>query len=193
MLNRLAIVIYLFLHIPLLLIPIYLIDQSDFNLKDINTYRARCTSNNQLVVLQGTTNGSAYTFSQGIYDDPRSETDNDLRFYCSNYDQVQKHIEEYKLANTREEQIEANKAFFKFQQTVPTTLNNNYNLEIVSTDNYSTPISTFLLQIVLSISGYYVFLQLVRIMYQFIGFGYFSWKPYDFTLSHSMQSKNKKS
>lgn len=170
--HRLAIVIYFLLHIPMVAIPF----TSEFwESIGINTYKARCLSNNQYVALQGSMDDSPYTFDDRILSEESNlGTLKTVSFYCSNYNQIRPHILAYRQAKTDQEQVQANSAFFaEFGETRQSALK-NYQLEIMSTYSDYQP----LWDTIAIILGYYLLLQLVRVVYIYIVFGKLVLYPY---------------
>lgn len=175
MLHRLAVVIYLLLNIPLVIIPIYTVYSTQF-WEDINvsTYQARCKSNSELVVLQGTTN--TYTFtSNGL---KRWDVGEELRFHCNYYNEIQQLNKQYLSAKNENDRINANLEFNKFWGEHTKPLINNYNLELLSTKSNYQSLWFGISRSIIITGIYFLLLQAVRIIYQYVVFSSFSWHPY---------------
>ena len=178
-LKRLVNVIYLLAHIPIIFIIVYALASSKYwNYIDVVTYQARCKDNNQLVVLQGSRDGSPYHFTNKDIESYPSDNLETVRFYCKYYDQVQELKEQYVKAKSFDEETAANKAYWAFNESVPRSYDDNYILEeIASKSDYSYFWSNLLFGIAITL-GYFAFLQVVKIIYQYVVFGKFSLHPY---------------
>lgn len=175
MLKRFAVVLYIFLNILILFIPISLFLNPSVSLIE-HTYQARCIKNGKLVVLQGTIDNSPATYTKSYLNDYRFDPEKDLRFYCNNYDEIQKHIENYKNAKNVNEEIKATLIYREFEKNAPTTNYKNYSLELINT-SYSFLWFTLFTSMIYTL-GAFLLLQIIRIIYQYIVFGSFTWHPY---------------
>jgi hypothetical protein len=102
-----------------------------------------------------------------------------LRFYCQYYDEIQPHITSYRVAKTPQERGLANTAYRKWENTISyTTPIKNYTLELVSVEKKYYYIWGMLLAALTACLGYYIALQLLRIAYQYVTIGKFTWHPY---------------
>ncbi len=179
MLKRIAIVIYIFLNIPLIIIPIFTIWNSNFwNDLNIKTYQARCHKNDKLVVLQGSMNDLPYTFNSRILNNRQLETRENLRFYCENYDEIQKHIINYRNAQTENEKVTANLAFWNFEKQKQNIYVDNFSLETIDSKSDFYPLSTSVISSIVYVVLYFSLIQTLRIIYQYVVFGKFNWHPY---------------
>lgn len=177
--QRFFVLVYMFLHIPILMIAWSMYDQ--FNYKDhigVNTYKATCTENKRDVVLQGETDGSPYTFDDVYFRTNKSEIETRMSFYCEYYDELQKHIQAYMQADTNLKETLANRAFWQFEESKPKITKDNFTLEIVDTKNDYGQIFWLAAAILVFVTGYYIGLQTIRISYVYVVFGRLVWHPY---------------
>lgn len=181
MLRRLAIVAYIFLSIPLIVIPIYILLGTHFwKSLNVSTYQARCTKNKELVVLEGTTDNSPYTFTN---QDAKTavldwDVEERLRFYCHYYSEIQQINTRYTAAVNESERIKANQEFMKLwnEKTKPNV--KNYSLELLNTKSDYRLLWYGVATALISTVVYFTLLQIARIIYQYIVFGSFHWHPY---------------
>lgn len=100
-------------------LPITILTSVQFDKITITSYKAKCLSNNQYVVLEGSQQNEAYVFDEITLEDTIfSDTKKTLNFYCRYYDEVQPYIVAYTEAKTNAEVIKVNQDFFRFQQSV---------------------------------------------------------------------------
>jgi hypothetical protein len=148
------------------------------------SYRAKCLSNNEYVVLQGSEPNDAYVFDEFSLNRPFSsewETRKDLNFYCKYYDQIRPHIIAYSESQTSGEQVTANQNFFESFKTIRPTVTaypELYKLEVVSEvfqpyEIYSPILSGLFVAIL-----WFLILQLIRMGYTYIVFNEIVWHPF---------------
>ncbi len=183
--QRFFITVYFLLHIPLLVIPIYAVTENRF-WEDLgmHDYKVKCLNNNQYVVLQGSLVDTPDIVSdQLLQGEFGIETKQNLRFYCAYYNEIQPHIQAYREAKTRDDQVRANKVFFQFQESKQPVFFENYQLEVVETKNNWAPFWNMLFEGVFGTLLYYALLQVARIIYTYIVLGKIVWHPYRFSLN----------
>jgi hypothetical protein len=152
---------------------------------DVEYFHARCESNSELVVIQGSSEpyemgGSIYKnrFSSEIAKDWVKQEEEMARFYCAYYDEIQPHIERHQQAVTLEQERDANIAWNEFRSQYESPYLRNYDLELVRTENDWMGIFPMIGSALLSAFLYYLGLQIVRIIYQYIVIGRLVWHPY---------------
>lgn len=170
--------------------PIYLLTHIKFNEIVNTTYKAKCLSNNQYVVLQGSPYNDIVEFNEielkGQFPDldaeyPEFALKNMLNFYCKYYDRIQPHIVAYNKAKTADEIINANSGFNQFRNSIPITEYSYpqlYKLEVVSKkfQPYVIYAPVMIWFVVAGIA--FALLQAVRICYVYVVFGKIVWNPF---------------
>ncbi len=186
MLQRFAVVIYIFLHLAILVAVTYEVgDSYAWNTIGVEYFNVRCNENGKLVVLQGASEphefgGHLYKtrYSNAVSRNWFDQEEETMRFYCKHYDEIEKHIVAYQQASNGSERYEANLAYRSFSDANIAPIYTNYKLELIRVENdWLNLFYSFLGWV-----GYALFLfgllQLVRIIYQYIVHGAFRWHPY---------------
>ncbi len=146
------------------------------------TYKAKCLSNNQYVVLEGSPLNEAYEFDEFILNDTTfSDTKQTLNLYCRYYDQIQPYITEYVESKTPAETRKANADFFTFRNSVESSVYSYpalYSLEVVSNITqwnviYNPIIGWFVCALLA-----FIVLQALRMCYVYVVFGKVVWHPF---------------
>lgn len=181
MLNRFFKLLYVFGLIAIVLsLPIFILSQIHFDRIVETSYKAKCTSNNQYVVLQGSS--VAYIFDNLALNNSEFKTGEDLNFYCKYYDEIQPHIATYIKSKSRAEQISANLAFVDFEKSVGRAniypYPKLYELEIVDKEIHYYAIYIPLINWLLAAGASFLILQILRISYVYIVFGKIIWHPF---------------
>lgn len=136
-------------------------------------YQVRCLTNGKLMYLQGSLSSNHYVFKGSV----DYEIDDDAKFYCEYYDEVDSYNRQYFQANNRDEEIKANIDFFKFKDEAQRPSYKNYNLEKITSSATQEYFWSTLSESILSTLVYFVFLQGLKITYQYVVFGAFTWHP----------------
>lgn len=149
----------------------------------VNTsYKAKCNSNNQYVVLQGAPVGVADVMDEGYLNSEENRTaiKEQLNFYCKYYDEIQPHIVAYNEAKTRSEQVAANLNFTQFENGKDKVYAypELYTLEPVSEETRPQEIYNPLLTGLVGAFIAFLLLQIVRICYVYVVFGKLVWHPF---------------
>jgi hypothetical protein len=178
MIKRLFKLLYVFALIGITLyIPIYIYYKIAINLGMDriveNSYRAKCKSNNEYVILQGSK--EPYEFNSFVLNTAELETKKDLNFYCKYYNEVQPYITGY------DGTYKGNTNFFDFKESVIKNVNSYpelYNLELLKKEIhydyiYGAFIAAFVFALIMFIA-----LQFLRICYVYIVFGKVIWHPF---------------
>lgn len=148
----------------------------------ITSYKARCISNGEYVVLQGAPPTEYWVLTDIVLEDTiYGDERKDLNFYCKYYDAIQPYLAEYFEAETNSEIVQANQRFFNFKQSLlPNvfTYPELYTLEVVDEEIqwhliYGPLISWFGGSVI-----FFLFLQFLRICYTYIAFGELVWHPF---------------
>lgn len=160
--------------------PIYILTSIEFDKIIISSYKAQCVSNNEYVVIEG--DSQPYILNEIILNDTTyDDTKKDLNFYCKYYDKVKPYVLAYIRAKNTNEQVNVNKEFFNFKNSVindvysyPTL----YKLELVSEETnwfrvYGPLIEWFFIALFL-----FIILQILRMCYVYIVFGEIVWHPF---------------
>ena len=160
--------------------PLYILTSIEFDEIVISSYKAKCLSNNEYVVLEG--DSQAYVFNEITLEDTiYSNTKEDLNFYCKYYDSVQPYVLSYIRAKNTAEQVDANKGFFNFKESV---INNVYSypalykLEVVSEETNLYRIYGPLVEWFAVALFVFILLQILRMCYVYIVFGEVVWHPF---------------
>ncbi|TSD05361.1 MAG: hypothetical protein Greene07147_682 [Parcubacteria group bacterium Greene0714_7] len=143
------------------------------------SYKAKCISNGQYVVLQGAPANEPYVFDEMFLNSPMfGNLKQDLNFYCKYYDEIQPYIAQYLEAGDK---VQANKNYFTFKNKAISsvyTYPELYKLEIVSekTEWYKIygPLVGWLGGSLL----FFLLLQLLRVSYTYVRFGELVWNPF---------------
>jgi len=154
------------------------------------TYRARCISNGEYVVLQGSQYNEYFEFNDyELEDTTYLDTKRTLNFYCAYYDEVQPHIAAYiensKIINFSErarEQKRVTNNFFSFRENVYSSVSAEpalYELESVKDKKpLSKAIAESLYAWVFGALIYFLALQVVRMSYVYVTTGKVAWNPF---------------
>ena len=162
--------------------PIFVLTSIQFDRIVLSTYKAKCLSNNQYVVLQGDPVGDATTYDE-VYlnsSENRVAIMEQLNFYCKYYDEIQPHIIAYNEANTSAEYYNANIRFSQFKDTKDKVYAypELYKLEVVSNETHLEEIYYPLLGWLMGAVAAFVLLQIVRMCYVYVVFGKLVWHPF---------------
>lgn len=163
-------------------LPIYLLSSIQFDKIFISSYRAKCNSNGQYVVLEGSKLNEHYVFDEVFLNDTTyGDVKKSLNFYCQNYNDVQPYIVAYANSKTRSDQIKANEDFFAFEEKVlpgvysyPPT----YQLEVVSNETNLYKIYGPIINWLLGATLAFIVLQIIRMCYVYVVYGKIIWHPF---------------
>jgi len=171
--HRFFITLYFLFHIPILLIPLFAMRGVEI----VREYKTRCLNNNQYVVLQGSPTDLPDIVSNSLLNGAfGTETENNLRFYCAYYDEIQPHIVAYRNARSEEERVRANLAFEAFRNSRPRVFSENYTLEVVKT--YYNHLFNAIEVSIIAMILYYFLLQILRFIYMYVATGKIIIHPY---------------
>jgi hypothetical protein len=163
-------------------LPIYIIFSIQWDRITISSYKAKCLSNSEYVVLQGSPIGEATLWEETYLNssENRIAIKEQLNFYCRYYDEIQPHIVAYNETKTPAEQVAANQRFTTFENSVVKVYAypELYTLEPVSEETHLEevyyPLLTWLICAVIA----FLILQFIRICYVYIVFGKVIWHPF---------------
>lgn len=145
----------------------------------ITSYKAKCISNNQYVVLQGAPTNEIYVFDEVLLNSPTfGNLKQDLNFYCKHYDEIQPYIAEYLQA---ENKVSANKNYFIFRDKVISNVYRYpefYKLEVVDEEIQWHHIYGPLIGWVGGSLFFFLLLQFLRVSYSYVSFGEVVWHPF---------------
>lgn len=163
-------------------LPIYLLSNIRFDKIVVTTYKAKCNSNNQYVILEGNKLDEPYVFDE-IYlnDTTYGNVKKSLNFHCQYYDQIRPFVVAYAESKTREDQINANKAYFNFENANMSNTNTyppSYDLEIVRNQTNWYELSGPLLEWLSRALLTFILLQIVRMCYIYVVFNKVEWHPF---------------
>lgn len=186
MIKRLFKLLYVFALIALALeLPIYILTSIDYERIVLTSYKARCLSNNQYIVLQGSPANDALVFNEISYNNDNlldtNDTKRDLNFYCKYYAEVQPHIIAYNQARTSQEQVRANQEFFTFKEGVISSVSGYpmlYELEVVKNELQPHKIYGPIIDGVISVLVLFTLIQIARMSYIYVVFGKIIWHPF---------------
>ena len=180
MLHRFFVLLYVLANVYVVTFSIGIAyDETNFLADLSNTvYQVRC-DNGELVVLQGTLDGSPVTYDDRYLERNDGNTfRSKLRFYCANYEEIQYHINAYAAAVTPAERQRALTEYRSFEDSQVDTVVQNYTLEEIESDSSARSFFTFLLLAVSLLIGQWLILQVLRIAYLYVVFGKLVWHPY---------------
>ncbi len=147
-----------------------------------SSYKAKCLSNNQYVVLQGSPVGEAVVLDEIYLESSENRTAimEQLNFYCKYYDEIQPHIVAYSKAKILSEEYTANLRFTQFENSKEKVYAypELYKLEVVK--NY-TNLNEILNPLIDSFSVAvfaFILLQILRVSYVYTVFGEIVWNPF---------------
>ena len=183
MTNRFFKLLYVFALIAIgLWLPIYIFSSIDYEDIVWTSYKAKCLSNNQYVVLQGSSANDAYVFDEVYYNDTVfNDLKKDLNFYCKYYDAIQPHIIAYNQTRTTQEQVRANQEFFTFKEGVVGSVSSYpmlYKLEVAKNEFQSYRIYDPISVGFFGALAAFILLQIVRMSYAYVVFGAVVWHPF---------------
>lgn len=165
-----------------LFLPIYILTSIDYESITRTSYKAKCISNQEYVVIQGSAQNDAWVFDEISYDDKiYNDIKRDLNFYCKYYSEIQPHILAYNQADTRQGQVKANQEFFNFKQNVIDSIFDypaSYKLEVVRNEFQPYKIYGPIIDGLVIALGAFILLQIIRICYVYIVFGKVFWHPF---------------
>lgn len=163
-------------------LPITILTSVQFDKITITSYKAKCLSNNQYVVLEGSQQNEAYVFDEITLEDTIfSDTKKTLNFYCRYYDEVQPYIVAYTEAKTNAEVIKVNQDFFRFQQSVISNVYAypaQYQLEVVENQKRWNELYNPIIEWVMGAIAAFILLQIIRMCYVYVVFGQVVWHPF---------------
>jgi len=183
MTKRLFKLLYVFALIAIALwLPIFILTSIDYKSIVWTSYKAKCLSNDQYVVLQGSAENDAWVFDEFSYDDTiYNDIKRDLNFYCKYYTQIQPHIVAYNQAQTIEAEVLANQEFFTFKQGVIDSVYAypaSYKLEVVENEFQPYKILDPIITGLIGAFVAFVLLQIIRMSYVYVVFGKVVWYPF---------------
>lgn len=166
-------------------LPVYLITSIQFDAVVRTSYKAKCLSNNQYVVLEGSLPNQVYVFEEFVLKDSpftkSSETIKNLNFYCKYYNEARSFVIAYNDSKNSSEQINVNKKFFSFQESMLPNVSLYpllYELEVVNEEFQSYEI----FNPIISWFSWFIFafllLQIVKLCYVYVAFGEIVWHPF---------------
>lgn len=162
-----------------LFLPIYILNSIEFDKIVLSSYKAKCISNNEYVILQG---DDKPTIWNEIYleSDNKEAIEKRLNFYCKYHDEIQPHILSYVRARNTNEQIIANQEFIKFEQNLPEVYSypKLYTLDLESEERQLYKIYGPIIDGVSMALGLFILLQALRMAYVYIVFGKVVWHPF---------------
>jgi len=172
--------LYVFALIGLVLsAPIYLLQEIRLDAIVSDTYKAKCLSNNQYVVLQGAAIDEVYEVNEHTLNDPLSDTKRTLNFYCKYYDEIQPYI-----IASNENPSQAGRLNLDYSEFRNPRYDNVsiypalYELEVVKRtiryDEFLNPIVVWLVGAAMA----FVLLQIIRMSYVYVVFGEVVWHPF---------------
>jgi hypothetical protein len=177
MIHRFFKLIYIFALAAIVLsLPIYLFSEIKFDLVVYSTYRAKCLSNNQYIILEGA--NTPYEFDDWILRNQSTDDKRDLNFYCQYYNEILPYV----VAYNNGQEVEANREFFKFKDPLIKQISQYpalYKLEVVNEEVHLSEIFIPLLVWLIFAGLTFLFLQLLRICYIYIVFGKIVWHPFN--------------
>lgn len=162
-------------------LPIVILNSVQWDKIVVTSYKAKCTSNNQYVVLQGASVGNAEVYSETYLDSENSMAIKEqLNFYCKYYEAIQPHILSYNMAKTTSEQLEANMNYREFENSVAKTYAypELFKFEEVSEETHLEELYYPLIQWLIGAVAVFVLLQILRICYVYVVFGKVVWHPF---------------
>jgi hypothetical protein len=164
--------------------PAYLFASIQFDAIVRTTYRAKCISNNQYVVLQGSPVAYAWEFDEFELNNPsfltNEYTKETLNFYCKYYDEIQPHIIAYTLTKTRDQEVSANQSYIDFKNSVPAVSSYPvlYKLEEVRSSTHLEVIYMPLINVSAGVVFAFLMLQIVRMCFVYVVYGKVVWHPF---------------
>lgn len=162
--------------------PIYLLTNIQFDAIVRTTYKAKCLSNEQYVVLEGSRVGEAYEFDEFTLNDTiYNDTKKTLNFYCKYYDTVQPYIVAYTESKTNSEIVKANQNFFNFRESVISGVYSYpalYKLEVVSEITQLNEVYNPIIAWLIYAAFAFIVLQIIRMCYVYVVFGKVVWHPF---------------
>ncbi len=161
--------------------PIYALSHIQFDAVVRTTYKVKCIANNQYVVLEGSQLNDIYTFEEFMLDSPFDPNfKRDLNFRCQYYDDIQPFIMAYVNSKTKDEQINVNANYFRFQESVISNVNSYpplYTLETVSEITNMGEVWNPIIEALMFVLISFISLQFIKICYQYIVNGKIHWHP----------------
>jgi len=148
--------------------PIFLILEIDVDRISTSYYYAKCKSNGQYVVLQGSPSKQNYhiydevTLENNLFGDTKKE----INFYCKHYDEIQPHVTAYIDSETVTEEKSANNAFFEFRESVFSGVSSYpllYDLELVREEFHPYRIYEPIIAGLVGVVALFLFLQFSKI------------------------------
>jgi hypothetical protein len=163
-------------------LPVYVLSSIRFDQIVISSYKAKCLSNGEYIVMQGSKPGEPYIFDEiSLNDSIYLNTKKDLNFYCKYFDSVQPHIMAYANSKTRFEQMAANVSYFNFKDSVISGVYSYppaYKLELVSNETRWYELYSPFVDWFVGAAVAFLVLQVLKICYVYVVFGELVWHPF---------------
>lgn len=163
-------------------LPIFLLTSIEWDKVVITSYKAKCLSNNQYVVLQGAPVDEADVVGE-IYlnsSENRIAIREQLNFYCKYYDEIQPYIVAYNNVKTRADEFTENLRFVQFKDSKEKTYAypELYKLEAVKNETQLQEIYNPITDWLIGAFIFFVLLQFIRICYVYVVYGKLIWHPF---------------
>lgn len=163
-------------------LPIHVLSSIRWDTVVLSSYKAKCLSNNQYVVLQGSSVGDITIWDEDYLNSSESHTTikEQLNFYCKYYDQIQMHIATYNEAKTPSERVSANQRFVAFENSKDKVYAypELYKLETVNEEFRPQEIYNPILDGVVFAAIAFTLLQIIRVCYVYVVYGKLVWHPF---------------
>lgn len=154
-------------------LPAYIISEFNSNENLKTSYKAKCLSNNEYIVLQGS--HEPYVFKEQALNNDKLETKKDLNFYCKYYDEIQPFIASH------DGSFKEDLRFIKFKNSVASNVFQYpplYKLESINIfPALLNAIKTWLQGATIA----FIILQFFRICFVYITRGKIEWVPFKST------------
>lgn len=153
-------------------LPIYLIKTIRFDEIVITSYKAKCSFNNQYVVLEGSQLNQPYVFDEILLKNTTiTDTKKNLNFYCKNYDDIRPYVIGYLKSKTLEERMAVNRKYFEFEEEHINDVYSYpplYRLEVVNNETKLYRVYGPILDWIIIAILVFLFLQILKIFYTYI-------------------------
>ena len=163
-------------------LPAYVLSEIQWDMVVLSSYKAKCLSNNQYVVLQGAPVGEATIWEEDYLNSSENSTviREQLNFYCKYYDEIQPHIIAYNETKNFSEQYAANIHFTEFEKTKGKVYAypELYKLETVSEETRPQEIYNPVIAGFVGAVAAFILLQIIRICYVYVVYGKVVWRPF---------------
>lgn len=189
MIKRFFKVVYVLSLIAIILgVPAFVLASIKWDSVTKTRYRAKCISNGKFVTLQGSPVGEATEFSDtfgaefgpDLQERFKLEQAENLNFYCTYYDEIQKYIVAYAEAKTSSGQVAANYEWSEFKKSKGgvSSYPELYTREMVTQEHRLEEVYIPLLSGLLVGLFAFLLLQLVRVCCVYVVFGKLVWHPF---------------